>query len=67
MQEQVEEVASKLKESNEALTSRLVKLKPDVDALCGVRPKSNSKKEILMSLLESNKIISRQKIYVKRL
>lgn len=44
MQEQVEEVASKLKESNEALTSRLVKLKPDVDALCGVRPKSNSKK-----------------------
>ncbi|GEM_PF-1140533 len=44
MQEQVDEVASKLKESNEALTSRLVKLKPDVDALCGVRPKSDSKK-----------------------
>ncbi|WP_326902338.1 AAA family ATPase [Kosakonia cowanii] len=43
MEEQVEEVATKLKESNEVLTSRLVKLKPDVDALCGVRPKNESK------------------------
>lgn len=43
MKEQVEEVEAKLKESNEALTSRLVKLKPDVDALCGVRPKNETK------------------------
>ncbi|MBD8155775.1 AAA family ATPase [Pantoea agglomerans] len=39
MEEQVDEVRAKLKESNETLTSRLVKLKPDVDALCGLRPR----------------------------
>ncbi|WP_048781305.1 MULTISPECIES: AAA family ATPase [Pantoea] len=40
MEEQVDEVRAKLKENNEILTSRLVKLKPDVDALCGLRPRS---------------------------
>ncbi|BCZ60033.1 ATPase AAA [Serratia marcescens] len=39
MEEQVDEVRAKLKENNETLTSRLVKLKPDVDALCGLRPR----------------------------
>lgn len=39
MEAQVYEVAQKLKESNDKLTSRLVKLKPDVDALCGLKPK----------------------------
>lgn len=40
MEEQVDEVRAKLKENNEILTSRLVKLKPDVDALCGLRPRN---------------------------
>ncbi|MER1778482.1 AAA family ATPase, partial [Proteus mirabilis] len=40
MEEQVDEVRAKLKENNEVLTSRLVKLKPDVDALCGLRPRN---------------------------
>jgi len=40
MEEQVNEVQAKLKENNESLTSRLVKLKPDVDALCGLRPRA---------------------------
>ncbi|MFP1830428.1 AAA family ATPase [Lonsdalea quercina] len=40
MEEQVDEVRAKLKENNEILTSRLVKLKPDVDALCGLRPRA---------------------------
>ncbi|ETS31321.1 hypothetical protein BB987_13080 [Photorhabdus temperata] len=40
MEEQVEDVAKKLRESNEVLTSRLVQLKPDVDALCGLKPKA---------------------------
>lgn len=40
MEEQVDEVRAKLKENNETLTSRLVKLKPDVDALCGLRPRT---------------------------
>lgn len=43
MEEQVTEVQSKLKENNESLTSRLVKLKPDVDALCGLRPRTEVK------------------------
>lgn len=43
MEEQVDDVAAKLKESNEVLTSRLVKLKPDVDALCGLRPRPENK------------------------
>lgn len=43
MEAQVDEVAQKLKESNDKLTSRLVKLKPDVDALCGLKPKTISR------------------------
>ncbi|EFB3617392.1 AAA family ATPase [Escherichia coli] len=43
MEEQVDEVRAKLKENNEILTSRLVKLKPDVDALCGLRPRAEVK------------------------
>ncbi|HDL8468007.1 TPA: AAA family ATPase, partial [Yersinia enterocolitica] len=51
MEEQVDDVAKKLKESNEVLTSRLVKLKPDVDALCGLKPKA------VMKSLDFNVII----------
>ncbi|CAM3557450.1 AAA family ATPase [Paraphotobacterium marinum] len=39
MEEQVVEVQKKLKESNESLTARLLKLKPDVDALSGIAPR----------------------------
>ncbi|WBA58316.1 AAA family ATPase [Providencia sp. 21OH12SH02B-Prov] len=39
MEDQVSEVSARLKENNENLTSRLVQLKPDVDALCGLKPR----------------------------
>lgn len=39
MNTQVEDVATKLRGSNEQLTSRLLELKPHVDALSGIAPK----------------------------
>ena len=43
MNSQVENVAIKLRGSNEQLTSRLLELKPHVDALSGIATKSQSK------------------------
>ncbi|WP_409075724.1 AAA family ATPase [Pantoea sp. C3] len=43
MNEQVNEVAARLRESNEMLISKLIKLKPEVDALCGLRPNAQVK------------------------
>lgn len=39
MTDQVEEVQKELKDTNENLTARLLKLKPDVDALSGIAPR----------------------------
>lgn len=39
MKTQVEDVATKLRSSNEQLTTRLLELKPHVDALSGIAPK----------------------------
>lgn len=39
MEAQIKEVAAQLRESNEKLTSRLLELKPHVDALSGIAPK----------------------------
>ncbi|MEI8672257.1 hypothetical protein P4S52_10240 [Vibrio sp. SA48] len=39
MKVQVEEVQKELKDTNENLTARLLKLKPDVDALSGIAPR----------------------------
>ncbi|GJA95505.1 PhoH family protein [Aeromonas caviae] len=39
MNSQVEDVATKLRSSNEQLTTRLLELKPHVDALSGIAPK----------------------------
>ena len=42
MNSQVEDVATKLRGSNEQLTTRLLELKPHVDALSGIAPKPQS-------------------------
>lgn len=43
MKVQVEDVATKLRGSNEQLTTRLLELKPHVDALSGIAPKAKVK------------------------
>ncbi|EGQ8542630.1 AAA family ATPase [Vibrio parahaemolyticus] len=42
MKKQVVEVQKELKDTNENLTARLLKLKPDVDALSGIAPRKKS-------------------------
>ena len=39
---EVDIITSKLKESNEALTAKLLKLKPDIDALLSIAPKAQT-------------------------
>ena len=44
LEEQLGTIQNKLKAGNDELTKKLVELKPNVDALCGITPKSPSKK-----------------------
>jgi hypothetical protein len=43
IEDQLESIRETLKSENDELTRKLVKLKPEVDALCGITPKAPSK------------------------
>ncbi|EOW9550808.1 AAA family ATPase [Vibrio fluvialis] len=44
IEQQLESIRETLKSENDELTRKLVKLKPEVDALCGITPRTPSKK-----------------------
>jgi MoxR-like ATPase len=55
MEEQVSTVQKELKDTNENLTARLLKLKPDVDALSGIAPRKKSKSVNYNVLIKTDK------------
>ncbi|PQJ85234.1 hypothetical protein BTO22_15240 [Aliivibrio sifiae] len=55
MKKQVVEVQKELKDTNENLTARLLKLKPDVDALSGIAPRKKSESVSYSTPIQSTK------------
>ncbi|HIF9217000.1 TPA: AAA family ATPase [Photobacterium damselae] len=64
-QSQLTETQAKLKESNDALIKKLVSLKPDVDALCGIidsRPQQHLDLTVPIIKIEGDKQVKQEKI-----